>query len=251
MSRLKHSIEQGLAEFAHHTAIAFPIIKRLFSPLYKLLYKDHNQAKKNRLFLKNGLDTLREFDKCMTENDIYYTLAFGTMLGAVREHGFIKHDLDIDVFVYNEDYSDSLQAKMKKYGFVLIHSFVVDDGNLGREETYLYKGITIDIFYIYPPINELPYCCDFLAYENMSTFRESMRKCGGVLARRIELPLVKKRKLVAFESTEFYVPINAEEILEFRYGKDYMQPNPHWEVRSHDTHIIEWRDKVGIFTDYE
>ncbi len=60
----------------------------------------------------------------------------------------------------------------------------------------------------------------------------------------------KERKRVPFEGVPLFVPQNAEEILSFRYGDDYMVPNPKWEVNSHDLHIVEWKDKRGVFVDY-
>ena len=60
----------------------------------------------------------------MELNGYKYSLAFGTMLGAVREHGFIGHDLDIDVFVRIEDFNKNLIDCLKKAGFILKHTFI-------------------------------------------------------------------------------------------------------------------------------
>lgn len=42
------------------------------------------------------MDVIQEFDEVMTSNSYRYFLIFGSMLGAVREHGLIKHDMDLD-----------------------------------------------------------------------------------------------------------------------------------------------------------
>lgn len=51
---------------------------------------------------------LESIDKCCRENDIKYSLCWGTMIGAVRHHGFIPWDDDIDVMMPREDYNKFL-----------------------------------------------------------------------------------------------------------------------------------------------
>lgn len=246
---IRQRFNESIQEIAHKFS-KFPGLKLLLKPFY-YKFKDYNKKKQNNLFHKYGLEALRQFDKCMEANSFVYVLAFGSMLGAIRERGFIKHDLDIDVSMFIEDHSDKLKECLTDYGFNLSHVFLIDNGACGREETYSYKGVHIDVFFFYPPIGKYPYCCDFLMKDDTATFRESMSKARGVLPRRIELPISRERKRVQFENILLPVPSNAEEILEFRYGQDYMIPNTKWDVNSHDEHIVEWNEKNGIFIDYE
>ncbi|MCD7844043.1 MAG: LicD family protein [Clostridiales bacterium] len=49
-------------------------------------------------------DMLVEFDKFCRENNIRYYLTGGTMLGAIRHHGFIPWDDDVDIDMPRPDY---------------------------------------------------------------------------------------------------------------------------------------------------
>lgn len=53
---------------------------------------------------KIGLDILVAFDKFCKEHNLKYYLVYGTLLGAVRHHGYIPWDDDVDVAMFREDY---------------------------------------------------------------------------------------------------------------------------------------------------
>jgi len=54
---------------------------------------------------------LTELDRVSSKHGLRYFLAYGTLIGAVRERGIIGWDVDVDVFVPVDDY-DSLCARL-------------------------------------------------------------------------------------------------------------------------------------------
>lgn len=112
---------------------------------------------------KRQLKVLKAFTQICDNNDIWYCLAYGTLLGAVRHGGYIPWDDDIDVIVKNEDierlykitkkeedYTYLIGTKCESYlehiGIFVDHHSLVD---LNRFPTQLTTGISIDIFPIY------------------------------------------------------------------------------------------------------
>lgn len=57
---------------------------------------------------------LNDFHNFCTKNDIKYMLVGGTLLGAIREKGFIPWDDDIDVVLFRDDY-DKLCSLAKNF----------------------------------------------------------------------------------------------------------------------------------------
>ena len=223
-------------------------LRGLLKPLYYFFYKDRKNKELKKRMQNNGLKILSEFHECLTSHNIPYTLAFGTLLGAIREHGFIKHDFDIDTFMWIDDYNSSVNDYLIDAGFTMLHSFKIEDGKYGLEQTYEKEGVHIDIFFIYPPVENLPYCCDFLPME-FSSYVTCMKVHGFVQARRLEMPFIKERRIEKFEGLDLYVPANSEELLTYRYGDDYMVPNPNWSIQSHNNNIVVWENKKGIYAD--
>ncbi len=233
-----------------HSASKVPFVKQLLKPIYYPI-KGLFAKRRNTIFKKKALGVLDDFNHCMIKNDFKYTLAFGTMLGAVREKGFIKHDMDIDTAIWDSDYSPAIKQALETSGFKLDHEFLIDGGESGREQTYSKDGVSIDIFYFYPPMESgrNPYCCDFLSYGDAATHKASMVKYGKVLPRRVELPMGHEYILTPFENLLLPIPSNARQILEFRYGPDFMTPNPEWGIQSYDNHIVEWREKAAVYSE--
>lgn len=71
-----------------------------------------NMKKLNVEEYKNLLkELLIKFHKLCQENNLKYSLAYGTLLGAVRHKGYIPWDDDIDVMMPREDYNKLLSIK--------------------------------------------------------------------------------------------------------------------------------------------
>lgn len=210
-------------------------VKKIFLPIYQ----KWNKWRKNRLFKKKGMRILYEFDKVMHDNNINYTVFAGTLLGVVREKHLLKHDLDLDTALFCSDWSPRINELLQNAGFRLHHTFIVEDGLKGREETYVKEGINIDIFYIYEDNDSKAYYCDYHGSEGLS-IQKTMEKYGFVHVRKLTIPYSRTIKRVPLEEIEVNIPDNYKEWLEGRYGEDYMIPNPNYHDKEDNPHICEW-----------
>lgn len=93
-----------------HTA---DMIKNLYmrSPYYHVLSDDELQHLKDTM-----CEIADDFVSCCDRNDLQYTMAYGTALGAVRHHGFVPWDDDMDFYLPRKDYEKFLQIANKELG---------------------------------------------------------------------------------------------------------------------------------------
>ena len=110
------------------------------------------------------LQILREIDRFCSSRGIRYSLAFGTLLGAIRHGGYIPWDDDIDIMMTRENYNKfRREYSSKDYPFIDIltnnhhpvplgkvydaKTFFFYKGNIKRE-----YGVFVDVF----PIDNMP-----------------------------------------------------------------------------------------------
>lgn len=201
------------------------------------------------IFKKHGYEALILFNDCLNKHNIRYSLAFGTLLGAIREHDFIPYDDDIDVAMWINDYRPELIDYLKQDGFSLKHTFSVDNDNYGKEISFDYKGVQVDIFFFYKSEDNSVYCCDFINRPGCANRKESIKKYGGLLPRKLYLPLGDNVTTTNFKGIDVSIPTNFEEILSFRYGEDYMTPKPGWKpTTDYIKEVPEWN---GIYEEFK
>ena len=115
------------------------------------------------------LDILNKIHKFCLANHIRYSLAFGTLIGAIRHKGYIPWDDDIDIVMPRPDYNRFLQLFQNAYDDLEINApeidlnFYAPYANVFSNKMVLFEGdisvhrgiemgIKIDIF----PIDGIP-----------------------------------------------------------------------------------------------
>ena len=92
------------------------------------------------------LDILSEFDRICREHDLKYSLAYGTLLGAIRHKGFIPWDDDVDVVMPRPDY-ERFYELIRSGEAALSKHFVLSEDR-GKKAVYPFLKLMDDRFSI-------------------------------------------------------------------------------------------------------
>jgi len=224
-----------------HNFIYFPLkyIKNNTVDIY-LNYK------RNKVFLEKGREALLIFDKALKEANVNYWLCFGTLLGAVREKSFIKHDLDIDVGVPFQSYGKDIENALIHNGFKKTRHFLIDNGDFGREETYTYKNVSIDVFY-FKVINNVTFCHLFDPKDKNNKVLDPHNPAKYAV-RELNYPFEGFLE-IDFLGGSFNIPSNYKEWLKNDYGENYMIPDPNYKPTSRPN-VRHLTDKYGVLENF-
>ena len=192
-------------------------------------FQQWRQKKKNAKKFKRKSELLRQYGNCILDSlfevankcNIPVWIEFGTLLGAYRERGFIKHDFDLDVGMYKEDYTMEFENELYRKGFIKIRSFYIESVSSTEETitevTFDYKGLQLDIFFNQNDGNSR-YSYYYIEHDRLNT----KNKVYGVV--KLKYPQVKGLSSLTIGKCKYPSPTNVEEILEAYYGKNFMTP---------------------------
>ena len=150
-------------------------------------------------------ENLQLLKQVCDRNHLTFLLFFGTLLGAVREHGFITHDEDIDLVMLKSDMPAFLAMlfELREVGF-----------ELARFErrgflSIIRKGEYIDLYFFAPYKKDpsLMHCC--------------MDIC--------EKKYVEETAPMEFLGQTYMAPIDYENYLSHQYGEDWRTPSRKFE----------------------
>lgn len=109
------------------------------------------------------LDMLKYIDKICRDNKIRYSLIGGSLIGAIRHHGYIPWDDDIDIGLMRDDYYKLKRILDGETGIYQTLKFgsggerfpflkFVDTRTIAREpfQSFSNYGVFVDIFCYYP-----------------------------------------------------------------------------------------------------
>lgn len=156
--------------------------------------------------IEDAKDLLQKTKILFGDIGLQFSLAFGTLLGAVRDKGIIKGDEDVDIFIWDEDVLFNNLQYLKNNNFKLcrfvkgrLYSFRVN--NRSYIDVYIKRPLGFSFWSIY---------------------------CTCLYDKAVPRSLVSEFEEIEFLDGQYLVPKKPERLLEFYYGKSWRIP-----VKSH------------------
>ncbi len=190
-----------------------------------------------------SLEILKDIHRFCKENDIHYSIAYGTLIGAIRHKGFIPWDEDIDIMMKREDYEKfSKTYKSDRYEFIsydtthdcwLLFGRVCDNLTTTERTTTPWLdhnqdvGIWIDVF----PIDEVP--------DNLSDFKQTY----GLL-NHLYLQSIKARRVHSTAMPGMPLKFKLKSVFRHRTHPRMLKKNPR-EFLEYMKMVIDSNQGIG------
>lgn len=188
---------------------------------------DHLKIRRHYFPLK-AKEVLLKAKEVLEVASIPYWIDYGTLLGAVREKGFIANDLDIDIGILTDNFSLNIENKLKEQGFSKLAEYKLKGSPIVIQQTYLLHNVHIDLYFYQKKEHKIS---GYYFYFDTS-FDLNMELYGGLHTVEVVFDFIGI-DFINFLGTLFPVPRNYVHYLTEHYGANYLIPDSSWHyIRS-------------------
>lgn len=176
---------------------------------------------------EEGFKLLELTKKLFSQQDIFFSLAYGTLLGAIRENGIIPGDEDVDVFTNDEQRLYDNLPFLQENGLCICR---IVPGSL-----YSFRAGGKHFIDVYIQRE----------FKKTTLWR---LWCYNMLGKAIPKSCFKSYKPIAFIGGYYNAPINPEKVLRIWYGDSWETPiKGHGLWKSEVSSHYYWRTKIKPF----
>lgn len=181
-------------------------------------YCERRKVKAARARLQRiGWEALSRCCEMIRDESIPAYCEYGTLLGMIRERGFIRHDDDIDFGVSPASYDHRrLVSVARRYGLRFYRAFVWR--GVVTEVAFTYKGVPVDFFYTYRHADGRVYG------QGYNDFAVEGAKDVARTVVRVYKPDFRGIEDVEINGLKIPLPKGSEDYLLVNYGPDWRIP---------------------------
>jgi len=207
-----------------------------FEDIDGLTYSNNKKVQANKM-----RTMLYTFHKLCDEHGVYYIIAYGTLLGAVRHWGMIPWDDDVDVIVFNKDRKkiyEIINIMKEQYGYKIENTHKLSR-ILFQDEKLNYF---IDIFFVENINNKIVRTYTFDSDKIQDSYQEYF------LEKKPETEwwwhdydynakLLDERKKYIYDDMFLWGPKNPLPLLTHWYGPDFLTVCKTHYLKDHETYV--------------
>ena len=183
------------------------------------IQENQNKLKRKKI-QRYGLWMIHDIQVLLGQMGIMSFADFGTCLGIVREHRLLQHDLDIDIGVVADiTQQKAVRVAMERLGYRLWRQYI--RGEYVVEESYKYNDIKVDLNY-YEMTDD--YAKTWLFYRKPDVVYTN---CERNIVEMTYSPIKEVRQEIV-DNVPVFIPSNAEQLLEEKYGSNWRTPDKGW-----------------------
>ena len=198
----------------------------LYEPMHKL-YRAYSVPHRRRMLRKHGRYVLEHVLEVIKKHRIPAFAAYGTLLGFVRDNGFLPHDDDIDLGILPGEWTPQRLLKVlleEEEGFSFLFAFSYN--RRVTEFKLQYRKVPIDFFF-YEDDGEKFFAGSYHYLPNVEYPSPNANS-----AQRVCEPRIESLDSIRVYDLDFPIPSNAEHVLESLYG-NWRIPDTNWNDNKH------------------
>lgn len=194
----------------------------VYEPIHQLYRNCYAVPCKKHRFRKHGYEVMKRVHTLLRSNCVPYYCACGTLLGFVRDGGFLKGERDIDIAIMPERISFAkVLSLFLANDFSFVHAFDYK-GRLLEFTVRDKTGITIDVFMHAWHPGKAGYL-DTVFLRWLPEIRYPSENANTGLLFLFRGP--DEIKTVEINGIEVNIPVNSEEVLDSEFGP-WRVPDP-------------------------